>query len=202
MTKFISGRNIAAFALLIFISIFSFFLYKYTIAPGVIWGDSAKLTIFAYENNPRWDDAVGGHPAHTIASAFFSKFIGGENYAYKINLFSALCGSLSIFSVMIIVFISCKKIYSSIAAGCALMVSHTFWSYSVVAESYTMITFVALLDILLILLAIKTKKYLILFISGCILALSIMVNSLLIVSSIGMYYIIIKFFQKKALKYL
>jgi hypothetical protein len=166
----------------------------------VIWGDSAKLTIFAYENNPYWKDAVGGHPMHTIASHYFAKMIKNKNYAYKINLFSALCGSLSIFLAMSIVYLEKNRLYSAAATGCALMVSHTFWSYSVVAESYTMIVMVSLFSIFMISLSMKIENNnILLFINGAALSLSITVNSLFIISSIGIYYIIFSLFKRKGL---
>jgi len=90
-------NNIFAIAVFAAISIISFFIYKSTLAPGVIWGDSAKLTILAYENKPIWTDIVGGHPMHTIVSSYFASKLDNYNYAYKINLFSALCGSFSVF---------------------------------------------------------------------------------------------------------
>lgn len=137
---------------------------------------------------------------HTIASHYFAKIIKNKNYAYKINLFSSLCGSLSIFLAMCIIYLEKNRLYSAAATGCALMVSHTFWSYSVVAESYTMIVMVSLFSIFMISLSKKTEKNnILLFVNGAVLSLSAAVNSLMIISSIGIYYIIFSFFKRKGL---
>lgn len=127
--------NISAFA----IFIFSFMFYFFTLAPTILWGDSAKLALYVYNFYLPFD-LIGGHPLHTIAGKLFS-FMPINDFACRQNLMSAFFGSAS----LVILYFLMRQIgikgVSSALATLAFAVSHTFWLTSVINESYAISIF-------------------------------------------------------------
>ena len=118
----------------ILLIIFFAVLYGYTLAPTVLWGDSAKLSIYVKEVYLTFDP-VGNHMLHTLFGRFFSLLPVGD-FAYRQNLMSALfaIATLSIFYSMMCQILGDRK--SAFLVSLVLGISHTFWLVSVVNESY------------------------------------------------------------------
>jgi len=116
-----------------FTFLLAFSLYFGTLAPGVMWGDSAKLTLLAYEGVLR--PGLSYHSLHAVLAGFFAELLSGD-YALRVNLFSAMLGAAGISFV----FAAAREAGFGVLASClsamALALSHTYWSVSVVAESY------------------------------------------------------------------
>ncbi|HBH72184.1 MAG TPA: hypothetical protein DDY43_01790 [Synechococcales bacterium UBA10510] len=115
----------------------SLLLYLATLAKGVVWGDSAKLTLYAIEASPQWG-SVGGHPLHTLAGMGVLALLPQADPAWLIN---ALSAGMAAFAVGLAGLISLElsdRREAPWIAIVALSASHTFWSLAVVAESYSM----------------------------------------------------------------
>ncbi len=108
--------------------------YRITLAPTVIWGDSAFLAMEARRGSVRLATA-GDHPLFVLVGHLFSKLPG--EVARNINFEAAVFGALAV----MLVYVCARQLGTSRLAAtvgaAALCVSHTFWLHSVVAEVYT-----------------------------------------------------------------
>jgi len=144
----------------IVVSLFAFILYLKTLAPTVIWGDSAKLATFVYE----FDLSIrqGHHPLHTILGLLFSYLPFGD-YAYRQNLMSAFFGALAVALVYLILLRWTHSVIAAIGGALSLAVSHVFWLLSVINESYTLFAFLMVLMIWLATVWDEKKSYKLLY---------------------------------------
>jgi len=122
-------------------------LYWYTLAPTVLWGDSAKLALYVKEMHFN-ADAVGNHMLHTLLGKLFSYLPFGD-FAYRQNLMSAFFGVASILVFYGVLLELLKERTSAFLTSACLGVSHTFWLSSVVNESYSLFAFFFALGFLL-----------------------------------------------------
>ena len=162
--------------LAIFIVIFTFILYLITLAPTVIWGDSAKLATFVYE----FDLSIqqGHHPLHTIIGVLFSYLPFGD-YAYRQNLMSAFFGALAVTLVYLILLRWTHNLIAAIGGALCLAVSHIYWLLSVINESYTLFAFFMVLMIWLAAVWDETKSHKILYLTAFVFGMSISNNYLM-----------------------
>ncbi|MDQ7778546.1 MAG: DUF2723 domain-containing protein [Planctomycetota bacterium] len=141
----------------------AFALYVATCAPGVVWGDSAKL---ATMTSPlKLTVEAGCHTLRNAVGVVFNLVPIGD-VAYRQNLMSAFFGALACALTFLLarrltrVATGCRaghhttsddttgdeeltSVAAGVCAAAALAVSHIFWHLSVVTESYTL--FVSLL---------------------------------------------------------
>jgi Protein of unknown function (DUF2723) len=110
-------------------------VYYYTLAPGVIWGDSASLAVQVHEDEFFFGTA-GDHPLFVLLGHAFA-WLPGE-LARNLNLLSACCAALAVG----VVFLAGQALASSVLAGAvaagALTFSHAFWLHAVITEVYTL----------------------------------------------------------------
>lgn len=169
-----SSTNYNYLAILIVIS--TFILYFMTLAPTVIWGDSAKLTTFVYELD--LSIKQGHHPLHTILGLLFSYLPFGD-YAYRQNLMSAFFGALAVTLVYLILLRWTHSVVAAIGGALSLAVSHVFWLLSVINESYTLFAFLMVLMVWLVIIWDETKSYKLLYLTAFIFGMSISNNYLM-----------------------
>lgn len=108
--------------------------YAATLAPTVIWGDSATFSRAALGRGLAYGSA-GDHPLFILVARLFARLPG--EVARNVNLASACFGALAVACVY-----RCARQLgaSRVAAGtgaAALAVSHAFWLHAVMAEVYT-----------------------------------------------------------------
>src|SRR4030095_16331863 len=80
----------SALAMLLFIA--AFVLYLRTLAPSLLYGDSAEFQTIAYTlgiGHPT------GYPIYVLLAKLFTFLPVGE-IAYRVNLFSAFCAALTV----------------------------------------------------------------------------------------------------------
>ena len=148
----------------------AFILYLNTLAPTVIWGDSAKLTIFVH--HAKLSIRQGHHPLHTILGLLFSYLPLGD-YAYRQNLMSACFGALTVGLVYLILFRWTRSVIAAVGGALALTVSHVFWLLSVINESYTLFAFFLSLIIWLMTVWDDSKEHYLLYLAAFALGLSL-----------------------------
>jgi hypothetical protein len=115
-----------------------FILYLNTLAPTVLWGDSAKLAQFVHDLD--LDIRPEYHPLHTVIGRLFSYLPFGD-LAFRLNLMSAFFGALTVGLIYLILLHWTRSVSSAIAGASALAVSHVHWLLSVMTETYTLFTF-------------------------------------------------------------
>ncbi len=108
--------------------------YSATLAPTVIWGDSASLSLNALRL-PLHLRTAGDHPLFVLVGHAFSKLPG--DLARNVNFEAAVFGALT---VMLVYgtgrLLGTSRLAAAVGAA-ALTVSHAFWLHSVIAEVYT-----------------------------------------------------------------
>jgi hypothetical protein len=122
--------------------------YAATLAPAVIWGDSAALSLDVFQRSLQIGTA-GDHPLYVLVGYAFAALPG--DVARNVNFEAAVFGALAVMLVY-----RCARVLgaSRLAAGsgaAALAVSHSFWQHAVIAEVYTANAFflAAVLNLLL-----------------------------------------------------
>ena len=113
----------------------SFALYVGTLSPTVLWGDEGHLQLSAVEGTLQ--GSAGSHPLWVLVAHQFTKLPIGDA-AGRVNFVSALFGAVTVGLVyMTLRQLRMERMPSLLAVG-SLAIAHTFWSYSVRAEVYTM----------------------------------------------------------------
>jgi len=108
-------------------------LYTRTLAPGLLYGDSAEFQVLAVTLG--WTHATG-YPVYLLLAKSLT-LIPIRDIAYRVNLFSAICAALTITGTYAILFELFHKHIGALLGALALAISRTFWSQAVIAEVYT-----------------------------------------------------------------
>lgn len=110
-------------------------LYGLTLAPGITWGDSAKLVLLTLPLDPGIQP--GEHHLRNLLGALFN-FLPVGDPAWRQNLFSAVCAAAAVGMAYALCFRWTRSAWAAATAAAALAVSHTFWHLAVIAESYSL----------------------------------------------------------------
>ena len=109
-------------------------LYVRTLAPSLLYGDSAEFQTIAYTlgiGHPT------GYPVYVLLAKLFSFLPVGE-IAYRSNLFSAFCAALAVGLIYLILRQLGAMIIPSLCGGLAVALTPTFWKHATIAEIYTL----------------------------------------------------------------
>lgn len=110
----------------------SFALYIRTLAPSLLFGDSAEFQTIAYTlgiGHPT------GYPVYVLLAKLFTLIPVGE-IAYRVNLFSAFSAALTVELVYFILRRLGARIIPSVFGALALGLTSLFWKYASMAEIY------------------------------------------------------------------
>ena len=107
-------------------------LFGATAAPGVLWGDSAKLTLMALDVEllPR----PGGHPTYVLLAALWVR-LWPSDPAYALNMLSAFSAAIAV-ALVYRCLRSSLGTEAAVFAAVTLACSHLFWNSATLAESY------------------------------------------------------------------
>ncbi len=114
-------------------------LYIPTLAPGLLWGggDFATFQLKAYLLEIDLPSGIFGHPLWVILAHPFT-WLPIRDVAWRANLASAVFAALA----LVLLFLTARRLTSSLSASllatAALAVSHTFWTYAVMAKVYSL----------------------------------------------------------------
>jgi len=139
------SRKNFLFACLVFVLVMS--VYLFTLAPSITMEDSAELITAAYTLGIPHPP---GFPLYVLLGKLFT-FIPLGTIAWRVNLISAVFGALTIALLFVITNKIVKNTLISFCFPLVLAFSSIFWSQSVIAEVYTLNTFLLALLILLLL---------------------------------------------------
>lgn len=140
-----SSRSLPA-AAAVFASSLAF--YVYTLAPTVIWGDSASFATSAVYLTGLYFDA-DAHPLFIILGHYFSQL--PFEPAYSINLLTAITASLAVLMSFAVIYEITGSIPGGIVGATSLALSHAFWLHAVIPEVYDLNAFFVLATIWLLL---------------------------------------------------
>ncbi|MCD6459245.1 DUF2723 domain-containing protein [bacterium] len=119
----------------------SFAVYFVTLCPTIFVGDSGELTAAALTCGIAHPP---GYPLYVIVSKIFSLLLPGESSAYEINMFSAFCGSLSVFVFYFLMRLIGVSRFVCAATALTFGFLNLFWGEAVVARVYTLSAFLIL----------------------------------------------------------
>ncbi len=141
-------------------------LYVATCAPGPLWQDSGVYQYRIWHNDIEGKLGLAlSHPLYHIIGIGV-KYIPVGEFAYRINLISAIAAAFTIANLFLLLRLWLKKNLPAIIAAITLALSHTFWRHAVIAEDYTLYTALLLAELLMLLQYVKTKRVVLLYLLG------------------------------------
>jgi len=133
-------------------------LYVFTCAPTVLWQDSGLYVYRIWHNDIQGNLGLAlAHPLY-IMVGIAVKYIPLGEFAYRVNLISAIAGAVAIANLFLLLRLWLGKNLPAIVAAITLAVSWTFWQHAVIAEIYTLYTAQILGELIVLLQYIRTKR--------------------------------------------
>ncbi len=140
----------------------SLLLYTMTLAPGLLWGggDFATFQTMAFLGSV--EDIRGGagifhHTLWVILAHPFTK-LPIRDPAWRANFASAVFAAAALTLLFLTAQRLTRSIPASLLAAAALAVSHTFWTYAVMAKVYSLNALLLIACIYLLLLWGETRR--------------------------------------------
>jgi 4-amino-4-deoxy-L-arabinose transferase-like glycosyltransferase len=148
-------------------------LYVATCAPGALWQDSGMYQYRILHNDIEGNLGLAlSHPLYHIIGIGV-KYIRLGEFAYRINLISAVAAAFTIANLFLLLRIWLGRILPAVIAAATLALSHTFWRHAVIAETYTLYTALLLTELLMLLQYVKTRRKVYLYLLGLINGLAV-----------------------------
>ena len=118
----------------VLVGFLSLVVYVRTLAPGVLYSDSAEFQVFART----WGVAhPTGYPIY-IGITRLLDYIPLHSLAWRVNFLSALAACLTVAGLYYLSRYLTSNRTASLLACLAFVLSYTFWSQAIIAEVYTM----------------------------------------------------------------
>jgi hypothetical protein len=156
-------------------------LYIRTLAPSLLWGDSAEFQTLSYTLGMT-------HPSGYMTQIMLGKlftYIPVGNIAYRVNLMSAVFGALAVAQVYLIVRMLGGLSVAGISASMMLALSELFWRRALVAESYAIAASMVSTIWLLFLFWRRTQNWRYLFLAGFAGGLSMGIHSTVLMTAVS-----------------
>jgi hypothetical protein len=154
-------------------------LYVRTLAPSLLWGDSAEFQTLSYTLGMT-------HPSGYMTQIMLGKlftYIPIGNIAYRVNLLSAFFGALTVAETYLIVRLLGGLKIAALSASILLALMEGFWWRALVAESYAPAAGMLATVWLLVLLWRNTGKWAYLFLAGMAGGLSLGIHSTVVMTA-------------------
>ena len=156
-------------------------LYIRTVAPSLLWGDSAEFQTLSYTLGMT-------HPSGYMTQIMFGKlftYLPVGNIAYRVNLMSAFFGALAVAETYLIVRLLGGWRIAALSASILLTLTEGFWWRALLAESYAPAAGMLATVWLLVLLWQDTGKPAFLFLAGTAGGLSLGIHSTVVMSALS-----------------
>ncbi|MCC6300780.1 MAG: DUF2723 domain-containing protein [Anaerolineales bacterium] len=171
------ARTDVWFALLIGLAALA--LYVRTLAPSLLWGDSAEFQTLSYTLGMTHQT---GYATQIIFGKIFT-LIPINSIAWRVNLMSAFFGALAVAETFLIVRLLTGSRVAAFSASLVLALTEGFWWRALVAESYAPAAGMLATVWLFFLLWRKTNKPQYLFLSGLAGGLSLGIHSTVVMTA-------------------
>ena len=169
------------FLVALLIGISALALYIRTLAPSLLWGDSAEFQTLSYTLGMT-------HPSGYMTQIMLGKlftYIPVGNIAFRVNLMSAFFGALAVAETYLIVRMLGGVSIAGISASLLLTLTAGFWWRALLAESYAPAAGMLATIWLLVLLWKNSGKWIYLFLAGMAGGLSAGVHSTVVMTSVS-----------------
>ncbi|MGA9349400.1 MAG: DUF2723 domain-containing protein [Anaerolineae bacterium] len=107
--------------------------YVRTLAPDVLYGDSAEFQTLAYTLGTTHST---GYPVYLLLGRLLG-FLPIGSLAWRVNLLSAVGAATTVSSVFLLTRYLTRSRIGALLGSVALGLSYTFWSQAIIAEVYT-----------------------------------------------------------------
>lgn len=168
-------------------------LYIRTLAPSMLYGDSAEFQTIAYTlgiGHPT------GYPIYVLLAKLFT-FIPIGEIAYRVNLFSAFCAAFAVAIVYLIIHKLAGTHESAVFGSLSLALTPLFWKHATIAEIYTLSAAWLALILYFVLQWKETKNPRWIFMAGFFGGLSLGIHSTVTLSGLAiLLYLIISTRQR------
>ena len=154
-------------------------LYIRTLAPSLLWGDSAEFQTLSYTLGMT-------HPSGYMTQIMFGKlftYLPVGNIAYRVNLMSAFFGALAVAETCLIVRLLGGWHVAALSASILLTLTEGFWWRALLAESYAPAAGMLATVWLLVLLWKNTDRPRYLFLAGLAGGLSLGIHSTVVMTA-------------------
>ncbi|MBL8050489.1 MAG: DUF2723 domain-containing protein [Anaerolineales bacterium] len=171
----------------IFMGLMALALYVRTLAPSLLWGDSAEFQTLSYTLGMT-------HPSGYMTQIMFGKiftYLPIGNIAYRVNLMSAFFGALVVAETYLIVRLLGGKRVAGVSASILLMLTEGFWWRALIAESYAPAAGMLTTIWFLVLLWRKTETWQYLFLAGLAGGLSVGIHSTVVMTAASVLIVMI-----------
>ncbi|MCK4752000.1 MAG: DUF2723 domain-containing protein [Planctomycetes bacterium] len=155
---FVSLKEIKPGWLYLSVLFVSLLVYTISCAPSSLWIDSGMTQYRVWHN-----DIEGGlglalsHPVFYMV-AIAAKCVPFGEFGWRVNMISAVAGALVVANVFLLLRLWLGRNFPGIVAAVSLMLSHTFWSHSSIAEVYTLYVALFSIELIMLLLYVQTKR--------------------------------------------
>jgi hypothetical protein len=167
--------------LTILIGLTALALYVRTLAPSLLWGDSAEFQTLSYTLGMT-------HPSGYMTQIIFGKlftYIPVGNIAYRVNLMSAFFGALAVAESYLIVRLLGGLHVAALSASILLGLTEGFWWRALLAETYAPAAGMLATIWLLVLLWRHTGGWHYLFLAGVAGGLSLGIHSTVMMTAVS-----------------
>jgi hypothetical protein len=179
--------------LAIFSGILALVLYVRTLAPSLLWGDSAEFQTLSYTLGMTHQT---GYPIQIIIGKIFT-LIPVRDIAYRVNLMSAFFGALAVAGTFLVVQLLTGSRIAAVSASLVLALNEGFWWRALIAESYAPAAGMIATVWCLFLLWRKTDKPMYLFLAGLAGALSIGIHSTVVMTAASVLIVMLSTARKR-----
>lgn len=165
--------------LALFIGLAALALYIRTLAPSLLWGDSAEFQTLSYTLGMTHHT---GYATQIIFGKIFT-LIPINTIAWRVNLMSAFFGALAVTNTFLIVRLLTKSRVGAVSASLVLALTEGFWWRALIAESYAPAAGMLATVWLFFLLWRNTDKHIYLFLAGLAGGLSLGIHSTVVMTA-------------------
>ena len=165
--------------LALLIGLAAFALYIRTLAPSLLWGDSAEFQTLSYTLGMTHHT---GYATQIIFGKVFT-LIPINTIAWRVNLVSAFFGALAVANTFLIVRLLTGSRVAAMSASLVLALTEGFWWRALIAESYAPAAGMLATVWLLFLLWRNTGKPQYLFLAGLAGGLSLGIHSTVVMTA-------------------
>jgi len=177
-----------------FLGVAALLLYIRTLAPSLLWGDSAEFQTLSYTLGMT-------HPSGYMTQIMIGKlftYLPVGNIAYRVNLMSAFFGAVTVAQVYLLVRMVGGIPVAGISASLMLGLIPLFWRNALVAESYATAAGMTTTIWLLFLFWRKTQRWQYLFLAGLAGGLSVGIHSTIVMTAASVIVIMILTARKRS----
>ncbi len=133
-------------------------LYAASCAPGPLWQDSGMYQYRIWHNDIEGRLGLAlAHPLYHIIGIAV-KYIPLGEFAYRINLISAIAAAFAIANLFLLLRLWLGKNLPAIIAAITLALSWTIWQFASIAEVYTLYLALFLAELIMLLQYTKTRR--------------------------------------------